>query len=107
MKIDGLQSQNIYKTFMTNTAHSGNAKQKDVSNVDADRVEISTESADLNEARELARQSGIKNELTTESASHQDKVETIRMMVESGEYNVSSKEIARSILTGNNFDSRA
>lgn len=107
MKIDGLQSQNIYKTFMTNTAHSGNAKQQNVSDVNADRVEISSESADLNAARELARQSGINNELKTESASHKQKVETLRHMVESGEYNVSSKEIARCILTGNNFDSRA
>lgn len=107
MKINGLQPQDVYKSYMNSNLHSDDSVEKDKkdeTDVNADRVEISSESADLSEARELTRKSGI---MSAHDSSRSEKVEALKQQVESGEYNVSSKDVAKSILTGNYLDSRA
>ena len=110
MKINGLQPQDVYKSFASSTAHSEDnvvADKKSAVDVSADRVEISSESADLNEARNLVQQAGITDSDGSQTASRSEKVEALKQQVESGEYNVSSKDVANSIVTGRYLDSRA
>ena len=110
MKINGLQPQDVYKSFASNSVHgedSAAADKKITADVSADRVEISPESSELNEARNLVQQSGITESDDSQTASRSEKVEALKQQVESGEYNVSSKDVANSILTGRYLDSRA
>lgn len=109
MKIDGLQPQDIYKSFVSGAVHGNDvaAAGKKAADVSTDRVEISSESAGLNEARNLVRQSGIADIDDLQASGGSEKVEALKQQVESGEYNVSSKDVANSILSGRHFDSRA
>lgn len=104
MEINRLEPQSVYKAFMNNTAHGLDPDKKTDTEVKADTVEISSESADLNEARKLTSRSGITH---TDYESRSEKVEALKEQIEAGEYNVSAKDVARSILTGNYLDSRA
>lgn len=111
MKIDGLQPQDVYKSYMSSAVRGDGAgsdtEKAAASDISADRVEISPESADLSEARELVAESGISADLSTDAPSRSDKVGALKSQVESGEYNVASEDVAKSILTGNYLDSRA
>jgi anti-sigma28 factor (negative regulator of flagellin synthesis) len=102
MKIDGMQrpmqSANVYKSFMENSA-SSRSKDIKAENVSTDRVEISSESFGLNEARSLARKAGIAKELES-SSQHSENFETVRNLVEQGKYSVSSEDVAKSIIKG-------
>lgn len=107
MKINGVQPQDIYKSFMNSTVHSENSDKKTTTDISTDRVEISPESVSLSEARELTRQSGITADSAVDASSRSEKVEALKKQIESGEYNVASEDVAKSILTGNHLDSRA
>jgi flagellar biosynthesis anti-sigma factor FlgM len=107
MKIDGLQPQAVYKSFANSAAKIDDAGKKSVNQTDADRVEISSECSDLNQARKLVDQSGISADTSAQASERSEKVEALKQQIESGEYYVSSKDVARSILTGNYLDSRA
>lgn len=106
MKIDAMRSSDVYKTFMNNNIRN-NEKPIKADNVSKDTVEISAQSADLNSARELARMSGISRDVMNEGSENDDNYQLIKYLVDSGEYDVSSKDIAKSILTGKNCDTFA
>lgn len=107
MKIGGLQPQDVYKSYIGSTSRSedpaGGKKSVDNPDISTDRVEISSECADLNEARELVRLSGINEESGDRSA----KLEALKSQIEAGEYYVSADDIARRILNGKRADNIA
>lgn len=102
MKIDGIQAGRLYDAFSdkkTSGQTSGGARSPEK----GDRVEISGKASDMSKAGSLARSSSSSET----SADRQARLDHIKKLVDSGEYNVSSKKVARSILTGRNFDTRA
>lgn len=107
MNIDRLQPQTVYKSFSGSSTRSeeAGADKKAPESVSADRVEISTESSSLNQARGLVSQSGIA--VPEEQADRNERIEQLKEQVQSGTYAVSSRDIARSILSGNRMDLRA
>ena len=111
MNIDQIRSSNVYKSFADTSARNDeNGADKKVSdNVCEDRVEISSASSSLSEARELVSQSGISafDGAVSQSTDRAERIEELRQQVEAGTYSVSSHAIANSILTGNFFDKKA
>lgn len=107
MKIDGLQAGSIYQSFAEKTASAPSAG---VSAADgtgegstADRVEISARASDMQQARRLA-----SSARTAETpGERQARIEEIRSQITSGQYQVPAEAVARSILLGANFDTRA
>lgn len=100
MEINGLQPSNIYKAFMESPVRSGSSKGTEVDTVSTDRVEISSQSADLNAARELARKSYIAKDLAGTDKEHSEHFESVKNLLASGKYSVDSKDVAKSILRG-------
>lgn len=115
MNIDQIRSQNVYKSFADTSARNDeNGADKKVSDcVSEDRVEISSASSSLSEARELVSQSGIAGISgsapgnPTDASERAERIEDLRQQVEAGTYSVSSHAIAKSILAGNFMDKRA
>jgi negative regulator of flagellin synthesis FlgM len=105
MKINGLQPQEVYKTFSKDTVRTGSTDVKAVSGSgsDADRLEVSQQCADLNEARRLVDDSGID----VKDDDREEKIEGLKSLIEQGQYNISAKDVASSILNGRLLDSRA
>lgn len=102
MKINGLQPQEIYKSYMQTSSRTDNEKSSS-KEVNADRVEISAQGADITEARKLVKKSGLSASDGTDSA----RIDALKEKVRSGSYNVSSKDIAKSILKGRYLDKKA
>jgi anti-sigma28 factor (negative regulator of flagellin synthesis) len=109
MEINGLQPQDVYKSFMksavkTDSADkSGSADKTDVSDANTDRVEISSQGSNVNEARELVKNSGISDN-SSDGASRAQKIEALKNQVQSGNYSVNSKDVAQSIIKGMYID---
>lgn len=105
MKINGLGPQDIYKSYMQNTPRADDETVSTApEDTTADRVEISPECAQLGEARGLVRKSGVSDGSDTDRS---EKLSSLKQRIESGTYNVSSEDIARSILTGRLYDGMA
>lgn len=115
MTINGLNPQEVYKSQMSGAAYSAAAGNKTPSAGEsgaesgaagtagtADRVEISQYGADIAQARTLAKRA----DLGGDEAVRSSRVEELRQQVQNGTYNVSSGEIARSML-GGNLDKKA
>jgi anti-sigma28 factor (negative regulator of flagellin synthesis) len=109
MKINGFQAQDIYNTYSkaSQTANSEKAAAVATATTEkqGDKLEISEKgkAAYLHEAGNLAKKS-----LAPENqAQKAQKVAEIKNRVQTGNYNVSSTDVARSILKGNLFDQRA
>jgi flagellar biosynthesis anti-sigma factor FlgM len=103
MEINRLEPQKLYKAFMNTNACGLDADKKN-NEVKADTVEISSESANLSEARRLVSRSGIAR---SDARSRSEKIEALKEQIEAGEYSVSSNDVAHAILTGKHLDSRA
>lgn len=110
MKIDGVQIQKAYNAYAGNAADtSADSKHKpqaaldsDLSDVQADRVEISSRAVHMSDAQKMA--SKVTND--EDQTSREEKVARLKSLVESGEYSVSSRDVARSILVGTFFDKK-
>lgn len=102
MKINGLQPQDIYKSYMQSPSRTETEKSS-AKEVKTDRVEISAQGAGITGARELVKKSGINS---GEGASS-ERLEELKKQVQSGSYSVSSKDIAQSILKGRFLDKKA
>jgi negative regulator of flagellin synthesis FlgM len=110
MKIDGFQAQDIYNTYskINQTANSdkaaGAVAATATSGKQGDKLEISEKgkTASMIEASNLAKKSLAPD--TQEKRTQM--VEDIKNRIQTGNYNVSSTEVARSILKGNLFDQK-
>lgn len=102
MKINGLQPQEIYKSYMQNSSRAESEKSS-TREIKTDRVEISAQGAGITGARELVKKSGISASEGTSS----ERLEAIKKQVQSGSYSVSSKDIAQSIIKGRFLDKKA
>lgn len=102
MKINGLQPQEIYKSYMQTSLHTDNEKSS-AKEANTDRVEISAQGTDINDARKLVKKSGI----SADEGADSERLEALKEKVQSGSYSVSSKDIAQSILKGRYFDKKA
>lgn len=103
MKINGLQPQEVYKTYVNNVHKSGSDIKKAVIS-DTDSLTISQQSSDLCEARRLAEESGI---FDVNDECREDKIEELKSLIDAGQYNVSAEDVAKSIVCGKIFDNRA
>ncbi|CDZ23517.1 hypothetical protein CCDG5_0378 [[Clostridium] cellulosi] len=103
MKINGLQPQEVYKTYVNNIYKSGAEIKKAVIS-DTDSLTISQQSSDLYEARRLADESGI---LDVNEEGREERIEELKSLIDSGQYNVSAEDVAKSIVSGKIFDNRA
>lgn len=107
MRIDKYQAGEIYRSFAEKTAQSQPAGARATKTAggaaQSDRVEISREASDMQQAKELA--SHISASETPED--RQARIADIKNRIESGQYTVASSDVARSILLGGNLDQRA
>lgn len=107
MKINSFQAQDIYNSYSkASQVASGDKTATSAVNASkhGDKLEISEKgkTASLIEAEGLA-----KKAIAPENhAQRAKKVSEIKNLVQSGNYNISSSEVARSILKGNLFDQR-
>lgn len=104
MQINGLQPQDIYKSYQKNTPRPSAPEKSGDSAPIADRVEISSQGSDITQAKELVKKSGIAS---GDSSGRSEKIEELKKQVQGGTYNVPSKDIAQSIIKGGNFDRKA
>lgn len=104
MKINGLQPQEVYKSFMKDVVHTGSAHVKASRVSQTDSLEVSSQCAELNEARKLADESGI---VDLDGGVREEKIEELKSLIEQGQYNVSAKDVAESIIKGKFLDSKA
>ena len=112
MKIDNIQIQNTYGAFTggASDASSESSRRRSDAALDAesgtvqqDRVEISSRAVHMADAQKMAAK--ISNDEDT--FSREEKVARLRSLVENGQYSVSTKDVARSILVGTFFDRKA
>jgi anti-sigma28 factor (negative regulator of flagellin synthesis) len=108
MKINGFKAQDIYNTYSKINQAANSEKAAAVADTTAgkqgDKLEISKKgkAASLLEAGNLAKQT-----LTPEDQNQRaQQVAEIKNLVQTGNYNVSLTDVARSILKGNLFDQR-
>ncbi|HEX3026328.1 MAG TPA: flagellar biosynthesis anti-sigma factor FlgM [Clostridia bacterium] len=103
MKIDGINIQKIYESFSKNAesaAEEACATKQDQGADPKDRVEISSKASDMSFARKTAqKQIGVESEQDREARIFQ-----IKNQIESGQYSISSRDVAASIVKGRNFD---
>jgi negative regulator of flagellin synthesis FlgM len=106
MKINGLQPQDVYKSYMKSAISTDGTDKSGTGSVkaDTDRVEISSQGSDISEARELVKKSGILTDDDSDGADRAEKVETLKNQVQSGNYNVDSKDVSQSIIKGRLVD---
>jgi len=110
MKINGLQAQDMYNSYTkinqtANSEQAASVASAASGKQGGDKLEISEKgkAASLLEAGNLAKKS-----LTPENQDQRaQKVAEIKNRVQAGSYNVSSTDVAKSILKGNLFDQRA
>lgn len=105
MKINGLEPQDVYKSYINSAARNdgenSEAETEAAADVSADRVEISPSSSRLSEARELTRRAGVGT--GDDAAARSGKVASIKSAVDSGSYSVPAEDVAQSILEGRSF----
>ena len=94
----------MYRSFAEKSAQAQGAGDKTAAASEPeDRVEISREASDMQQARELS--SRISTGETTEE--RQTRIADIKDRIESGRYQVDSADVARSMLLGGKIDLRA
>lgn len=109
MRIDHYQAGEIYRAYaekaaQTQAAGTGTTASDAVGGTaPSDRVEISQKASDMQQARELS--SRISADETP--ADRQARIADIKSRIESGQYQVASSDVARSILLGGNLDQQA
>lgn len=105
MKVDGYQVSKLYESYngKNNQAAGVNKDAANKAAEKADKVEISNQASDMSNAISL----GQKMKNTESPEDRQARIDEIKKLVDSGQYNVSSKEVAQSILVGKNLDVRA
>lgn len=107
MKINPVEAHGIYKSFNSEKGHKqdydARAIQKPAeTRENADRVEISEKGADILEGSTMAQRAAAP--VPKETGLRADKVEQIKKLVRSGEYDVSGRDVAASILRGRVID---
>jgi flagellar biosynthesis anti-sigma factor FlgM len=103
MKIDGYQVGKLYESYAGKNNQAAGVNQ-DTSKTDkADRVEISSKAANMNVAVSL----GQKIASTDSFDERQTRIAELKKLIDAGQYNVSSKAVAQSILLGGNLDINA
>lgn len=105
MKIEGYQLQKMYEAYSKNSTTAADGKgltrqQKDTAEK-TDRVELSEQASKMSDAQGIAQKVSAPAE---DSSSREQRVAELKKLVESGQYSVSSKDVARSILTGLFYD---
>ena len=108
MKINGFQAQDIYSSYTKQNQAAGTEKSAvtpSAASNQGDKVEISSKSksASLSEAALLSKKA-FSSERQSERAQ---KIDEIKNKIQNGNYNVSSMDVAKSILKGNLFDQKA
>lgn len=106
MRIDQYQAGKVYRSFTEKAAQSQAAGAKPAGTAggtaQSDRVEISREASDMQQAKELSSRVSAET-----PQDRQTRIADIKNRIESGQYAVSSSDVARSILLGGNLDQRA
>lgn len=112
MKIDSIQIQNTYGAYAGGASdasgengrrRAGAALDDELGAAQQDRVELSSQAVHMADAQKMAP----KVTGDDDGASREAKVAQLRSLVESGQYSVSSKDVARSILVGTFYDREA
>ena len=103
MKIDGYQVGKLYESYAGKNNQAAGVNQ-DTSKTDkSDRVEISSKAADMNAAVSLGQKiTGAEN-----PDERQTRIAELKKLIDAGQYNISSKAVAQSILLGSNLDIKA
>lgn len=104
MKVDGYQVSKLYESYNgKNNQAAGVNKDAADKTEKSDKVEISGQASDMSNAISL----GQKVKSAESPEDRQARIDEIKRLVDSGQYNISSKEVAQSILVGKNLDVRA
>jgi flagellar biosynthesis anti-sigma factor FlgM len=106
MKIDGFKAEGIYESFNSQAAQQSAASknpQKAGDRADGDKVEISSGATVMSEAKSLAKQAA---DLIL-PVDRETKIAQLRELINNGQYNVHSREVASSIVKGRLFDALA
>jgi flagellar biosynthesis anti-sigma factor FlgM len=111
MKVDGYQVGKLYEKYATKSNQAATVKQdtpetektNKLPTEKTDKVEISATAADMNKAVSL----GQKLTSTESTDDRQTRIDSIKKLIDAGQYNISSKVVAQSILVGANLDIRA
>jgi flagellar biosynthesis anti-sigma factor FlgM len=104
MKVDGYQVGKLYESFAGKNSQSTTAGKEPSKAGKPDTVEISDQASDMNNAVALGKK---VNELSETPEDRQARVDELKKLIDGGQYNVSSKAVAQSILLGGNLDIRA
>jgi flagellar biosynthesis anti-sigma factor FlgM len=112
MKIDGIRAQNIYETYQKdlerteagkpNPGTADTAKASAESGMSRDVIEISSQAADLKEAGMFA-----KKAMGESGGGKAARLAELKNLIDTGNYQVPSEEVAKSILKGIRLDLRA
>jgi flagellar biosynthesis anti-sigma factor FlgM len=104
MKIDGFQASKLYEAYADKNSQAAGANTNNKSSADKpDRVEISATAAGMSQATSLSQKVP-----TAESPDErQARVEQLKQLISTGQYNIPSKAVAQSILLGGSLDVKA
>lgn len=102
MKIDGIQPHHIYKSFSQKEKEEKTSQQPSAETGNSDRVEISEEASERNEAMQMAK----KINTPSADSGRAERLAAIKKQVEDGTYQVSPEKVAGKIL-GGRFDRQA
>ncbi|MDR3553078.1 MAG: flagellar biosynthesis anti-sigma factor FlgM [Clostridia bacterium] len=102
MKVNGIQAQNIYESYQKNLKQDEAVKDSSSQKAQGDTLELSPGAADLQEAGTFARKTSDDGD-TQRTA----RITDIKNQIDAGTYNVSSQDVARSVLKGMIMDQKA
>lgn len=95
MEISAIKAQNVYKALKTEERPPVKPEESEAQM--GDRVEISQRGADVAKASKLAQKAGS---VDSAAESRETRVNELKGLIESGQYNIDAREVAKSIVNG-------